>query len=214
MTEHEIKTIKKLLANSHTPSNSQELDQRIIEHANSTASVKSENQNKIFGIGFLSPAILAIVLTLGLFFWMGQIVSVDQIAAQKQAAVDALNFEQRNADIEPAENYQPIDRPEKIAVLPKPEQTQSARDAILFEYDLPSTDVLLANMDLATEFDSQEVGQSIELALTDIKGMISQRQFNEARMRYALLRQNCRECSLPNTLEDLVLADSSFTKPG
>ncbi len=215
MTEHQIETLRNLLAGSNAVSNSEELDNKILEHARASVAAKPRREGWLSGIGFLTPAMLAIVLTLGLFFWMGQLVSVDQVQVAKQSPIEALEFDHVNdSGVNTLEEHiSSIDRPERVAVLPRPEQTQAANN-ILFEYELPTTEALLANMILAPDLDSNEVEHSITLALSDIQIMIHQRQFDDARIRYAMLKQSCQGCRLPNTLEALVMADSSFTKPG
>jgi len=55
------------------------------------------------------------------------------------------------------------------------------------------------NVDLA------EMEQSISFALADIRGMICLGELDDARERYAQLKESCTACRLPSTLELLVL---------
>ena len=59
-------------------------------------------------------------------------------------------------------------------------------------------------MQFAVEQERINATENIQLALNDINLMIKQGQLNDARQRYGLLRDQCRYCVLPNSLELLV----------
>ena len=84
-------------------------------------------------------------------------------------------------------------------------QTLSARDQILAEMKLPNTAEILASLKFDVQQDRNLAEASINIAMTDIRQLIGVGQLSKARQRYAELRTMCANCTLPDTLEMLVI---------
>ena len=74
------------------------------------------------------------------------------------------------------------------------------------ETELPDTEELLAGLVFSPTADQNSVRNSIALAMDEIRFLLLDGEIDNARSRYALLKENCSDCDLPDTLEALVLS--------
>ena len=219
MTEKQIEQLKKVLSDSKLADNSSELDDAILQLAHDSAQTtransqsKSTNVFALLPLSFLRSATLAIVLTVGVFFAMGQLVSVDEnIAALDQPeikvgnAADSESFSQASQGV--------IVLPENVALEPAP--SGLSRDHILMTFELSETEELLAKLsfDFSNNSDSSQADfdvAAVQVAMVDINSLIQTGALDNARQRYSDLKTECDGCSLPDTLEALVIAAQAF----
>lgn len=216
MTEKQIEHLKQVLTESKLADNSRELDERILKSAHDLVDATSENtkpQNNaatLLGfqpISFLRSASLAIVFTVGVFFAMGQLLSVDDtLTAHQQTESDTP----KPVSIERIEtqSQRQIVRPRSLAMEPAP--SGLSRDEILMSFELSDTEALLAELSFEFSQNSAFDQGSIEVAMIDINSLIETGELDNARQRYSDLKSECDSCNLPNSLEAFVLAAQVF----
>jgi hypothetical protein len=228
MTEKQMKQLQGLLAQSNPDKPSEELDQRILmaskEHLSAQAIANNQPQslawlkNITSPLGFIRSATIALSLTLAIFLGMGQLLKFDhsELLAIKNNGNDRESIDINNADFVTSKPNQQISKPIPQLVAKAPSQAQ--RDSFLMEsistIGLPDTSDLLETMvfDLASDRSSAQA--SINLAMDDIRSMIHLGDFNDARERYVKLKrvqlkQHCPPCGLPDSLDDLLIAQSA-----
>lgn len=224
MTEQQVKKLKDLLDATDAPINSAELDSRIMRAASTQAEQRnrSHRDNKPF-LGFMSSslftaAVLSLLMTAGVFIALSQIVNTgnqSNIAAQSKTAIE-INFGSGAA----LKAHKPVSSDStQVAVRldelsPTPTDSSQTRDQILAQMSLPDGQDVLGGMEFLLEADRVLAEQSVQLAMSDIRTMIGQGQLKSARERYERLRQSCDVCSLPSTLEALVLNDGAISDSG
>jgi len=215
MTEKQIEHLKKVLADSQLAENSPELDDLILKSAHESAHAsqvkfKSTPRNflTLVPVSFLRSATLAIVFTIGTFFAMGQLVSVDEnVAAIDESKLNIKEAASNEAAIKPDQT--PLTLPENIALEPAP--SSLSRDQILMNFELSDTEELLAQLSFDFSENPKLVQNNIEVAMIDISSLIQTGELDNARQRYSDLKTQCDGCSLPATLEALVLAVQEFS---
>lgn len=207
MTEHQIRHLKSILTDSKLGANSAQLDEKILQAAEQHSDVRvvTPKRSLILGSAYLQPAVFAIVITIATFIGMDYMVSNEPVHS---AALDGQERQPIRVEssplLDPAmENRGSHRKPDRISVAKRPERSKQALDQILLKSELPETAALMANMDI--NVDLAEMEQSISFALADIRGMICLGELDDARERYAQLKESCTACRLPSTLELLVL---------
>lgn len=215
MTEQQIKHLRAVLKDSSLAENSADLDKRILREAQLSAKPengRASNWQSLFGLAALQPAFFAVAITVGMFIAMSYIVSGPQQHSQMAVAERDLPI-----DIKPEESYPQhqggvISKPQLMDVAQRPALSKAQRDQILIDIQLPEHAEILAHLGFASgvgqspqaqaQVDAQ---QSLAQAMTDIRAMLRSGELDDARIRYAQLKESCFECRLPSTLEALVL---------
>lgn len=216
MTEQQIDQLKSLLKEStlanELEQSSKDLDEKLLRAAQTrnTQQVKAPNV-AIFGLPFsvLGTVSLAVVFTTGLFLGMSQMILPEERAMvlngdSKLVAGKLITREAKVKDL--------IEAPEHAVTSNAP--VKSSRDRILVDFDLPSASELIAQMEFNVEQDRADTQAAIDIAMLEISTMIELGTFDNARERYAMLLESCQPCSLPTTLEALVLDASVPSKTG
>ncbi|RBP48935.1 hypothetical protein [Arenicella xantha] len=219
MTEQHINQLKYLLEQDRATTNSAELDATILAAAHLQAEqyTKQRPRRPLFQLlNFLRPISLAIVMTFGILLAMGHWLAVEPVAPIAQPNTNRLPFDTNGIEQDATESHQErILPPQFVAAQPQPIDTQYDRDQVLKIYPLPDTRMVIASMQFELEHQRIAATGNIELALNEINLMIKQGQLNDARQRYDTLRDECRYCGLPSSLEVLVLNhQTDATRPG
>lgn len=213
MTEKQIEQLKKMLSDAHSIGSTDELDNQILEAARlESEKLKAESTVSRGGSWLKSLGSLGVaaMLTVIVFLGLSQVLSPDDLVVKKASTqgVDSVAFESTEA----GSSAQPLS--ENTIVKPSNRQLSSApssgsRDDILMQFDLGETEDLLANLSNDLFGDAGVKQGSIRLAMNDINSLIKIGEFDGARQRYRDFAFDCKECDLPASLEDLVLAASS-----
>lgn len=208
MTEQQIENLRRVLSLSDEEQNSSELDEKILAVAKAKAPRTKPhfliNYFNVQSINFATSAAVSVLLTVGLFLGLSQILSVDDSFSN----TDEL-FHAKEAQT----NKREISQPELVLeheLIARP-LTESARDQILVDMELPEVSGLLDNMQFSIIEDRVIAQQAMLSAMEDIRYMVMNGGFNDARDRYDRLRRTCSVCTLPDTLEALVLNTASFS---
>ena len=208
MTEQQIAQFKSILDDSSLVSDleksSKDLDMKILSASREreTRKIKA-SKLAMFGlsINVLGTACLAVLFTVGLFFGMSHLIAPDELPIvfkdQPEVKVEGLVISEA-----PVKNL--VVRPELVTRQDAPSKV--SRDKILMDFSLPATSKLLAKMEFGVAQDREEAQAAINIAMFEINTMIELGTFDSARERYAMLLENCQACSLPTTLEALVLS--------
>lgn len=225
MTEKQIKQLQSLLTQSSPDRPSEELDQRILkasqEHILSQDNADNRPQpfawlkSVIAPLGFIRSATIALSLTLAIFLGMGQLLKFDhsELLAMKNNTNDNKSVDVIVKEPNVLKTNQRINKPVPQVATMAPSQAQ--RDNALMEsmstIGLPATNELLATMEFSLASDRTLAQASINSAMDDIRSMIYLGEFNDARERYVQLKrvqlkQHCPPCSLPDSLDDLLIA--------
>ncbi len=213
MTEKQIEQLKKMLSDTHPIYSTDELDNQILEAARlESEKLKAESIDSRGGswLNSLGSLGVAAMLTVIVFLGLSQVISPDDLVTSKVPTqdVDSVAFE-------PKETNSSAQRLSQNTIV-KPSSTQfssapsnGSRDDILMQFDLSETQDLLANLSGDLFGDAGVKQSSIRLAMNDINSLIQVGEFDGARQRYRDFTFDCKECGLPDSLEDLVLAASS-----
>jgi len=210
MTERQIENLKKLLMNSKVTEDTPELDDKILTAAKQHAKNLTRQSNwSLLQFGTLSSVTLSIAFTVTLFFGLNQILNINapsEIQAQHNAEVNVALLANKQKATQPSASVitHPNELIKKLGVVSAPE-AQPVRDQILAQLELPNTQDILATMSFQLQEDHKLAENSINFAMSDIRQLISGGQLDKARVRYAQLREMCDGCTLPNTLEALVI---------
>lgn len=214
MTEQQIKHLRAALKDTNLAENSADLDKKILRAAQLSA--KSENSRtsnwqSLFGLAALQPAVFAVAVTIGMFIAMSYLVSSPQQNSQMAVTERDLPIDIQSIAPQPQDQGGLISKPQLIEVAKRPALSKAQRDQILIKTQLPEQAEILAHLGFASEpgqpqaqaqVDAQ---QSLAQAMTDIRAMIRSGELDDARIRYAQLKESCIECRLPSSLEALVL---------
>lgn len=229
MTEKHIKQLYALLSQSSPEGSSKELDDKILLASKERLSqIQSTDQfgqssswlkRSLAPLGFIRTAGIAVSLTLVIFLGMGQLLSFDH------DDLIAIKPNLKEQDGMRVIGTKPFISETKLASISKPVQElieqapmQVQRDKALLEsvqsIGLPDTDDLLATIEFVVESDRALAQVSIDNAMGDIHSMLIQGELNNARERYVQLKQvqlkqHCPPCRLPNSLDDLLIAQTS-----
>jgi len=224
MTEQQIKQLKEILDLSQCAENSSELDQRILQAAQAkTLLSESDNDEKstwvngfkrILAHGFSQAAVASLIFTFALFLGMGYVTKVDNnsISTKQQLGLEEYIDITDKKDNKKTTQIA-ISKPDFI--INQAPQTENMRDALLAKMTIPNTQLLLDDTQFPQLSDRDLARDAINMAMNDIQFMINQGAFNEARLRYARLKESCQGCSLPESLDAMALnsqiqqADSS-----
>ena len=208
MTEKQLSQLKSLLEDSSLASELQktstELDEKILSAARAREASQASTPNRAeFGLSFsmLATASLAIILTVGLFFGMSQMILPEESSMHisNGADLEQQQLFQKNSKVKDL-----ISRPESVTMQDAPSKV--SRDRILMEFSLPATNELIANVEFEFQQDRSHAQVAIDIAMFEISSMIELGSYDNARERYAMLLEDCHGCSLPTTLEALVLS--------
>lgn len=202
MTEHQINQLKSILSDSKLGPNSAELDERILQAAKQQQHQVRTAKPSLFSLTYLQPAIFAVVITVCTFIGMGYVVSNKNEA--NLAFEPSPDLKMENTPV--LEVIEPISRPNRIEVTKRPVLSKQAMDQILLALELPDSSELIAEMEFSVDVDQSQVAENLYLALSDIREMIHMGELDDARERYAQLRESCDDCDLPGSLEALVLS--------
>ena len=208
MTEQQIKHLEKILNHSKADLETPELDKKILLAAKTKTSTNSRpinfNPFNLIQFGFLGSATLSIMITAGIFFTLNRIISVERSSSILSADPITLNKQNQQRNVtQSTQTPEIISRPDHIVIAVP--TTQHARDQILMEMDLPDIKTLLSKMESPLSKDIILTENLIVQAMDDIRLMISNGKLNNARQRYDELKRYCISCSLPESLEALVL---------
>ena len=228
MTEQQFEKLKTLLDSSHAPDNSTQLDNKILSAAKQNIAQPTHNRvqessksnlrissvswfARFFQTGLIQSAVLSVTLTLALFFVLGQILKTDpEKSYVKKPVSEYEHSSQALSEIQFATQEESVaanlDTPITVVNTPLPEPDFSdPRDQILAQMSVPDIQALLNDMNFNQQSDRQFAQSLISLAMSDIQFMLEVGNLDNARQRYAQLKQNCNVCTLPNTLEELAL---------
>lgn len=211
MTEQQINNLGKILASSETIESSSQLDKIILTAAHQNKPIKKSfslfNGFHFQPLSFASSVVLSIAFTIFIFAGMGQLISIEHPSlANEELTPNNQTLavtEKKSTSVESATL-----KPEIISQAP---MTPKARDQLLVEMALPDTKYLLNRMEFSFIEERDQAETSITAALGDIQLMIADGELNDARQRYERLRRSCETCSLPVTLEALVLNANAGT---
>jgi len=228
MTEQQFDKLRELLDSSNAPDNSTELDQLILSAAHQHAADTKKEQQKqhkkelahrrlmswlttVLQAGLVQAAVLSVTLTLSLFFVFGQITKVDEVILTKD---NSLNYHESLKERTPVNSYA-YKKPDNLladsfTTIPKPTleineapHMASSREQVLAQMQTPDIQALLDDMQFEHQTDRQLAESAITIAMSEIKFMLHAGDIETARQRYALLKDMCSVCELPDTLEAL-----------
>jgi len=221
MTEKQIEQLKKMLSETHTTQSTQELDKQIVDAAR-LESIKLKGATKPPRLGTwltsLSSFGAAAALTVGVFLGLSQMLSPDDLETNlalkktspegSRSVVIGSDVPQKTPNmVVTSSNTQPNSVPE-ISLAP----SGGSRDEILMRFDPSETQDLLASLSAEFTGETWFDESGIVLAMNDINSLIRVGEFDGARQRYRDFKFGCKDCGLPDALEDLVLAASSETR--
>jgi len=215
MTEQQIRQLQELLDSSDALENSSELDATILRAAK--ANVRNADTNRFSSLsifGLISPSVFtavaaSLVLTVGVFIMMSQVIITDkELKVVKDSPMPVELEFSPNKVTDKVDPARALNRPRTVAQTPT--SSMQARDQILADMSLPDVRQVISTMEFSLDADRALAQQSLQLAMNDIRSMIGQGRLNNARQRYERLRESCEVCTLPNTLEALVL-NAEFT---
>ena len=230
MTDEQFERLKHHLdaSSKKTPSS---LDSTILSAAKQQINVVKESEGKDLSKGSVNKlkayllglmqtttaqsAFVSVALTVFVFIGLALMVSPKQ---QSEPQLSASESKSIKFEFESANHSDSIVKEKKSQLsseqyLSQQKQiqmptTQQGRDQILAQMSLPNIQSLLDDMNI-TERDDHEFTKSlISIAMQDIRFMIDNQNLNEARVRYARLKQSCSSCPLPDSLEALMLMSS------
>ena len=220
MTEQQFEKIKELLDASKPAQSSTELDNKILTMAAQQLDQDKQQQvrgqifagsfkkvlswlQKFTQNGIAQAAVLSTALTLVVFVGMAQLLKVEQGSSFTASEQTTLEFKVSSKIVN-----ETLPARTKVA-LPTIEfempETQQARDQILASMPLPDINSLLNDVVSQDSRDRQFTQSVVSVAMKDIRFMLDNGQLDDARVRYAKLKKRCTECSLPDTLEALVV---------
>jgi len=226
MTEQQIENLKQLLSNSETPDSPSELDNKVLKAARLYSQEVNNTREKNFlsrifnafsPLGKLSAGALSVLLTAAIFLGMNQIIKVDSefqtteglLATSDDGKIELEIIAKEsttNRTISESNLGKPKFEPKIVGTkTEQAPQRLSARDQILAEMKLPNTAEILASLKFDIQQDRKLAEASINIAMTDIRPLIGVGHLSKARQRYAELRTMCAHCTLPDTLEMLVI---------
>lgn len=237
MTEQQFEKLKQLLDASDAPQNSEALDQTILSAAHQHAAQTKKQQHKqqkqqlahrrfmswltnVLQAGLIQAAVLSVTLTLALFFVFGQITQVDEVTFVADNSLEYHESLRRNppvASFGQQNNYIQdsfSERPNQSFETVEAPQMVSSREQIVAQMQLPNIQSLLDGMVFEHQTDRQLAESAIALAMNDISFMLNAGDLDTARQRYALLKDTCRVCELPDTLEALAQNYGSMPERG
>ena len=226
MTEKQIMQLQNLLSKSTAEATSDDFDQRVLEASKQAIVLKkaSSNDSKdrlktlLQPLGFIRTAILSVSLTLAIFVGMGQLLTFDHID------LTATNKNEKSQDTiqvigtEPFKAKSDLTIHKPVALIAEHAPSQIQRDNALLSslesIGLPETRDLLATMEFSVISERSLAQNNIDSAMDDIRSMIELGQFDDARERYVQLKrvqlkQHCPPCTLPDSLDDLLIAQTS-----
>ena len=220
MTEQQFEKIKALLDASTPLQTSSKLDNKILSMAAQQVDQDKQQQargqmsagsykkvlswlQKLTQNGIAQAAVLSTALTLVVFVGMAQLFKIEQgpsFVASEQTTVEFEVSSKRVDETAPVRTA--IALPTIEFEMP---ETQQARDQILANMPLPDINSLLNDIVLQDSSDRQFTQSVVSIAMKDIRFMLDNGQLNDARVRYARLKEHCPECELPDSLEALVV---------
>ena len=159
----------------------------------------------------VQSAVVSVALTVFVFVGLALTIKPEQQTTISNSESMAFTFNstdqlddktQRNDDVKALiQKVEPLQMP----------VTQQGRDQILAQMSLPDVQTLLEAMEFEQHDDRQSAESVISIAMQDIRIMIENQNLNGARVRYAGLKQRCAKCSLPESLEALLLTTPQNT---
>ena len=203
MTEHQLNRLKQHLDSSSesTPSN---LDNDILKVAQQQLEQNTENKqthswlNRLIKSNFAQAGLASVALTM-LFFVSFALLVKPNSSPSIESESYVIEFEHGKKAPQTAIKNSSEHIVEELE-MPK---TQQGRDQLLAQLALPDVDALLAEMNF--DEDQGHVKSLINIAMSDIRFMLDNDRFDNARLRYAQLKQRCEDCPLPDTLEALLI---------
>lgn len=217
MTEQQIENLKKVLSSSEQELNSSDLDKKII----TASKINAPERRRLFdswvenyqSLSMISSAALSVLLTVGMLFTLSFILSSnDNINERNNVAVQASIVDQVVVIEQDSSVATAV--PNTALQQPSTQQpaTQHARDQILASIEPLDIKVILDGMEFSHVDERALAEMAVTEAMADIRFMVMDGQLNSARDRYERLRRSCAVCSLPKTLEALVLNEESSSR--
>ena len=227
MTEQQFEKIKTLLDASAPILSSTELDNTILNAAVQQAELNKQTQAPKQRLNHLSTtlvawlrelhqhslaqaAVLSTALTLAVFVGMAQLLKSGQAPSLSASEQTTIEFQTSGPDISKDSMAVRTTPVMPIVEFNMPE-TQHARDQILANMPLPDIQLLLSDTVLLSTNDRPFAENVISIAMTDIRFMLDNGQLDDARTRYAALKERCAKCALPDSLEALVANSISLS---
>ena len=169
-------------------------------------------------LGFIRTATIAVSFTLVIFVGMGQLLKFDHsdlmAIKNKQKSPDSVQV----VGTEPFKPQSELKIHKPVALIAEQAPSQIQRNKALLDSiestGLPATSELLATMEFSVISERSLAQSNIDLAMNDIRMMIKLGELNNARERYVQLKheqlkQHCPPCRLPDSLDDLLIAQTS-----
>jgi len=222
MTEKDIHFLKKKFQTSKHLKPSSDLDQKILNKSKSHIEGLDTDliQKKGFNYTNLQPytaVALSFCMVATVFFGLSQLLDEQHNAADivesshnksNQFTIIAESLSSTKSDVSKKSISQinELARPTRVK-QPSIINTESTRNKILSQLELPSIDILISTMSFEFSQDRINAVESITLAMQDINQMIGTGDFNNARERYERLRQSCDYCQLPDSLDEFAKID-------
>ena len=230
MTDEQFERLKHHLdaSSKQTPSS---LDKTILSAAKKQTNVVKEGENSdtskgsvnklkayLFGLMQTTTAqsvFVSVVLTVFVFIGLALMIKPEQQNNEQWSESESksirFEFEPTNQSDSIVKNEKMILSSEQYLLQQKQIQmptTQQGRDQVLAQMSLPDIPTLLDEMNISERDDHEFTKSLISIAMQDIRFMIDNQNLNEARVRYARLKQSCSSCPLPDSLEALMLMSS------
>ena len=212
MTEQQLNRLKQHLDSSAelTPSN---LDNDILKAAQQQLGQNTENKqtnswiNRLIKSSFAQAGLVSVGLTM-LFFVSFALLVKPNSSPSIESESYVIEFEYGKKAPQTAIKNTSEHIVEELE-MPK---TQQGRDQLLAQLTLPDVDELLAGIGFEDHQDHAHTKSLINIAMSDIRFMLDNDRFDNARLRYAQLKQRCEDCPLPDSLEALLI--NSFQGSG
>lgn len=222
MTEHEVKALKSILDQAKPGVTPNELDQKILLAADEQAAYLKAKRSQKRWMGALrehqlpinlGPAVLSITMTAMVFFGLSKLftVSPTETPVLTNNTPTEIIIETANEEITTLDDTELY--PSDVFLDASPLAINS-RDQILAEIQLPSTDRMLQGMQFDQSSDRLLAMELVTQAMVDIRSLLVSGEFNRARNRFEQLRERCDVCTLPKSLEVLVLNDLNKINSG
>jgi len=184
------------------------------EPTTNTSSGNKSWLSSLFQTTFAQSAFVSVVLTVSVFTALALLIKPQHqeplvISETKNIEFDLVQKPSLGTSRSHENNSKNkrLQLSEYMAQVKMPE-TQQGRDQILAQMPLPDVQTLLDEMEFSAQQDRQLTKSLISLAMEDIRVMIDMKNLNEARVRYARLKDNCVSCPLPDSLEALLIVVS------
>ncbi len=225
MTEQQIKALSRTLKESasNIDTNTPALDGKILNAAQLKATESPGTDgtpSSAFGLAYanfvkplfaannLSSATFSVVFTVIVFITLAKMVEVDDagLPTLSAEALSSSTIETPSDAPKTSTDGVPSSISKPLAPIQEPVRSFGNNDSILITMPLPSVEQIIDDMNFEIAADRSLVKNALAVAMVDINQMIQQGNLNDASRRYERLRQSCRICELPDSLEVLALS--------